>query len=70
MAKTNLNGHRSAYLNPGLKLSPKRRRFRDPRLRWMDQLLRSFEKPASEAWIPTSYQYLFRQAKKPCRPIH
>ena len=71
MTKTHLNGLKAASPKPGPDpLKRKRRKFKDPRLRWMDQLLRSFHGPAPESWVPASYRYLVRQTKKPRRTTH
>ncbi len=71
MTKTYLGGLKAASPSPGLNpLKKKRRKFRDPRLRWMDDLLRSFQGPAPESWVPASYRYLVRQTRKPRRPTH
>lgn len=40
---------------PKFRTHKKRRKFRDPRLRWMDKLLRSLQRPAPESWIPAPY---------------
>jgi hypothetical protein len=71
MTKTYLGGLNAASSSPGLHpLKKKQRKFRDPRLRWMDDLLRSFHGPAPESWVPEPYRYLCRQVKKPSRPTH
>lgn len=71
MTKTYFGGLKTASPKPRSNpLKRKRRKFKDPRLRWMDELLRSFHGPAPEAWVPTSYRYLVRQVKKPRRTTH
>jgi hypothetical protein len=70
MAKTYLTGSKGATVNQNLNPAKKKRRFKDPRLRWMDEVLLSFKSPAPESWVPTSYRYLFLQRKKSKRPIH
>lgn len=67
MKSPNPSGLKTA--TPGLK-TPNKRRFRDPRLSWMDEVLRSLRKPAPESWIPASYRYLYQQQRKPNRPVH
>ncbi|HEX5033043.1 MAG TPA: hypothetical protein VFW62_01065 [bacterium] len=68
MAKTQFSGLPAA--SPRAQLKKRRRKFRDPRLRWMDELLRSFHGPAPESWLPGSYRYLYRQLPKLKRPAH
>jgi hypothetical protein len=70
MAKTYLTGSKGAAVTRNPNPAKRKRRFKDPRLRWMDEVLLSFKKPAPESWVPASYRYLFQQRKKPTRPIH